>query len=106
MKKLTLFLLLLGLGFIHQVFAQERQIIQGYCKDENGKAIENVSVYAHDSLLVSVTDEQGRFTYSYAKAGEKLRFAHMVFERADLLHHKRQRHQRQELDGQDENQKS
>ena len=80
MKKLTLFLLLLGLGFIHQVFAQERQIIQGYCKDENGKAIENVSVYAHDSLLVSVTDELGRFTYSYAKAGEKLRFAHMVFE--------------------------
>ena len=80
MKKLTLFLLLLGLGFIHQVFAQERQIIQGYCKDENGKAIENVSVYAYDSLLVSVTDEQGRFTYGYAQTGLKLRFAHMVFE--------------------------
>ena len=62
------------------VTAQERQIIQGYCKDENGKAIENVSVYVHDSLLVAVTDEQGRFTYGYAKAGEKLRFAHMVFE--------------------------
>lgn len=64
------------------VTAQERQIIQGYCKDENGKAIENVSVYAHDSLLVSVTDEQGRFTYSLAKAGMRLRFAHMVFEPA------------------------
>ncbi len=62
------------------VTAQERQIIQGYCKDENGKAIENVSVYVHDSLLVSVTDEQGRFTYNLAKAGMKLRFAHMVFE--------------------------
>jgi len=60
--------------------AQERQIIQGYCKDENGNAIENVSVYAHDSLLVSVTDEQGRFTYSFAKAGIKLRFAHMAYE--------------------------
>ena len=80
MKKLTLFLLLFGLGFIHQVTAQERQIIQGYCKDENGKAIENVSVYVHDSLLVSVTDEQGRFTYNLAKAGMKLRFAHMVSE--------------------------
>jgi hypothetical protein len=34
----------------------------------------------HDSLLVSVTDEQGRFTYNLAKAGMKLRFAHMVFE--------------------------
>ncbi len=63
-----------------QMSAQERQIIQGYCKDENGKAIENVSVYAHDSLLVSVTDDQGRFTYGHAKTGEKLRFAHMVFE--------------------------
>ena len=72
--------MLFCLGFIYQIVAQERQIIQGYCKDENGKTIENVSVYAHDSLLVSVTDEQGRFTYSYAKAGEKLRFAHMVFE--------------------------
>ena len=66
--------------FIHQAAAQERQIIQGYCKDENGKPIENVSVYVHDSLLVSVTDEQGRFTYSLAKSGLKLRFAHMVFE--------------------------
>ena len=66
--------------FIHQAIAQERQIIQGYCKDENGKAIENVSVYVHDSLLISVTDEQGRFTYSLAKSGLKLRFAHMVFE--------------------------
>ena len=80
MKKLTLFLLLFGLAFIHQVTAQERQIIQGYCKDENGKAIENVSVYVQDSLLVSVTDEKGRFTYGFAKKGMKLRFAHMVFE--------------------------
>ena len=79
-KKFTLLLLLLGLGFIHQAIAQERQIVQGYCKDENGKAIENVSVYVHDSILVSVTDEQGRFIYSLAKTGQKLRFAHMVFE--------------------------
>ena len=80
MKKLALFLLLFGLGLIHQAMAQERQIVQGYCKDENGKAIENVSVYIHDSLLISITDEQGRFTYSHAEASEKLRFAHMVFE--------------------------
>ena len=81
MKKSTLFLgCFFGMVFIHQAAAQERQIIQGYCKDENGKAIENVSVYVHDSLLVSVTDEQGRFTYSLAKSGLKLRFAHMVFE--------------------------
>ena len=82
MKKPTLLLLYFGLFFISQATAQDRSVIQGYCKDENGKAIENVSVYAHDSLLVSVTDEQGRFTYSLAKAGLKLRFAHMVFEPA------------------------
>ena len=81
MKK-SILLLLFGLVFAFQATAQERKIVQGYCKDENGKAIENVSVYAHDSLLVAVTDEQGRFTYSYAQAGMKLRFAHMVFEPA------------------------
>lgn len=80
MKKYTLLLLLFGLGFIFPATAQERFVVQGYCIDENGKSIENVSVYVHDSMLVSITDEQGRFTYSHAKAGEKLRFAHMVFE--------------------------
>ena len=60
--------------------AQDRKIVQGVCKDENGKAIENVSVYVRDSLLVSVTDEKGRFTYYHAKAGERLRFAHMAFD--------------------------
>ena len=82
MKKSTLLLLLFGLGFIHHTTAQERAIIQGYCKDENGKVIENVSVYAHDSLLIAITDEHGSFTYAHAKSGEKLRFAHMVYEPA------------------------
>ena len=80
MKKIALFLLLFSLVSVFQATAQERAIIQGYCKDENGKPIENVSVYAHDSLLVSITDANGRFTYTHAKAGEILRFAHMVFE--------------------------
>ena len=80
MKTKRVFTLLAFLLMGITITAQERSIVQGYCKDENGKAIENVSVYAHDSLLVSVTDEQGRFTYGHAKAGEKLRFAHMVFE--------------------------
>lgn len=79
MKRFLLLLTLFYLG-IALSMAQEQQIVQGYCKDENGKAIENVSVYIHDSLLISITDEQGRFTYSHAEAGEKLRFAHMVFE--------------------------
>ena len=80
MKMNNAFTLFAFLLLAANIYAQERQIVQGYCKDENGKAIENVSVYVHDSLLVSVTDEQGRFTYGYAQTGLKLRFAHMVFE--------------------------
>ena len=80
MKKETLYALLTLLLLCVQLTAQERKIVQGVCKDENGKAVENVSVYVHDSLLVSVTDEKGRFTYYHAKAGERLRFAHMVFD--------------------------
>ena len=79
-KTALLFLLYFALGFFSLATAQERQIVQGYCKDENGKAIENVSVYAHDSLLIAITDSKGRFTYTHAKAGEILRFAHIVFE--------------------------
>ena len=80
MKNSALLLLLFGLGFIFPTTAQERQIVQGYCKDEHGQPIENVSVYAHDSMLVSVTDKQGHFMDIHAKSGEILRFAHIVFE--------------------------
>ena len=80
MKLTNTFLTLLLALFVGRIVAQERTVVQGICKDENGKAIENVSVYVHDSLLVSVTDEKGHFTYTHAKAGDKLRFAHMVFE--------------------------
>ena len=82
MKTSKAFLTLIFVLFVGQILAQtqERTVVQGYCKDEKGKAIENVSVYVHDSLLVSVTDNKGRFTYTHAKDGDKLRFAHMVFE--------------------------
>ena len=80
MKRNNVIILFAFLLLAANIYAQERQIIQGYCKDENDKPIENVSVYVHDSLLVSITDAQGRFTYGYAKEGMKLRFAHMAFE--------------------------
>jgi hypothetical protein len=82
MKKTTLLLLLLSLGFIIRAIAQERAIVQGICKNEKGKAIENVSVYVHDSQLIAITDEHGCFTFMHAKAGDQLRFAHMVYEPA------------------------
>ena len=81
MKKNTLLLLLFIFGFAIHASAQ-RHFVRGICKDEDGKPIENVSVYIRDSVLISITDDQGRFNYEPAKAGEKLRFAHMVFEPA------------------------
>ena len=80
MKKITLLLMLFSLGLISQAIAQQHTIVQGICVNEKGKAIENVSVYVRDSQLISVTDENGCFTYTYAKAGDQLRFAHMAYE--------------------------
>ena len=82
MKKPILLLLFFGLGFVYKAVAQEHSIVHGICTNEKGKAIENVSVYTHDSLLVAITDENGCFTYMHAKAGDQLRFAHMVYEPA------------------------
>ena len=48
MKKSILFLLLFCFISAVHASAQERQIVQGYCKDENGKPIENVSAYVYD----------------------------------------------------------
>ena len=62
--------------------AQHHPIIQGVCTNEKGKAIENMSVYIHDSQLIAVTDENGCFAYTNAKAGDQLRFAHMAYETA------------------------
>ena len=64
------------------ITAQEHSIVHGICTNEKGKAIENVSVYVRDSQLIAITDENGCFTYMHAKAGDQLRFAHMVYEPA------------------------
>ena len=78
MKKPLIFILLIlaSLG----MKAQNATIIQGVVKNERGRAIENVSVYVHDSVLVSITDEHGNFAYHRATIGDKLRFAHMGYE--------------------------
>jgi len=79
MKRFPLLITFFCLGITLST-AQERGIVQGYCKDENGKPIENVSVYVNDSLLIAITDENGCFTYTHAEAGLRLRFAHMAYE--------------------------
>lgn len=60
--------------------AQEPSFLQGKCINENGRAVENVSVYCHDTLLVSITDENGDFAFENVKPGDKLRFAHLGYE--------------------------
>ena len=75
-----LFILIALLCFFGRLHAQTTSIVQGVCKNEKGQAIENVSVYVHDSILVSITDENGSFAYNRAKAGDKLRFVHLGYE--------------------------
>lgn len=60
--------------------AQNVSVVQGVVKNENKQTVENVSVYVRDSVLVSITDENGSFAYNRAKAGDKLRFVHIGYE--------------------------
>lgn len=60
--------------------AQDRLYLQGICVNEKGRAIENVGVYVSDSLLISITDENGHFALSRPEVGQKIRFAHIVYE--------------------------
>ena len=79
MKKISVLLdLLLVASTV--LMAQNATVIQGVCKNDKGKAVENVSVYVRDSVLVSITDENGCFAYNRAQAGDRLRFVHMAYE--------------------------
>ena len=77
-KHYSLLILLFVAAF--NLMAQNPAFIQGVVKNEKGQPVENVSVYVKDSLLVSITDEQGNFAYHRAVKGDRLRFAHMGYE--------------------------
>jgi hypothetical protein len=80
MKNRSVYIVLAFLYWGIQVIAQERPYLQGVCVNEKGRAIENVSVYLNDSLLVSITDENGQFALSQPMVGQKIRFAHIGYE--------------------------
>ena len=80
MKSLRLYLLLIFLLLTLSMIAQDQLYLQGVCVNEKGHAIENVGVYVNDSLLVSITDENGHFALSRPVVGQKIRFAHIVYE--------------------------
>lgn len=77
-KHYSLLILLFVAAF--NLMAQNPAFIQGVVKNEKGQPVENVSVYVKDTLLVSITDEQGNFAYHRAVKGDRLRFAHMGYE--------------------------
>lgn len=77
-KNLIIFILLIVASI--GLKAQNVSVVQGVVQNEKGKAIENVSVYVHDSILVFISDENGSFAYDRAKIGDKLRFAHVGYE--------------------------
>ncbi len=74
------FLLILLWMLAFTAKAQDRLYLQGVCVNEKGRAIENVGVYVNDTLLVSITDENGHFALPRPSAGQKIRFAHIVYE--------------------------
>ena len=82
MKNSILLFLLFCLGLMCPLKAQERVVVCGYCKNEKGQPVENVSVYRNHNQLVAISDENGRFVCEHAMAGENLRFAHIVYENA------------------------
>lgn len=76
------FLTILILMLVFTANAQDCLYLQGVCVNEKGRAIENVGVYVNDTLLVSITDENGHFALPRPSAGQKIRFAHMGYEPA------------------------
>ncbi len=76
--------ILLALLFLAMaVKAQERPYLQGVCVNEKGRAIQNVGVYVHDTVLMWVTDDNGHIVVARATEGQQLRFAHFVYEARD-----------------------
>lgn len=71
---------LLAVFLLASAYAQSQNFIHGVCLNQDKKPIENVGVYCHDSLLMSITDESGAFLIRSAKAGDTVKFVHLSFE--------------------------
>ena len=73
-------LFLLAVLLLASVYVQSQNFIQGVCLNNDKKPIENVGVYCHDSLLISITDESGAFLLRSVKANDTVKFVHLSFE--------------------------
>jgi hypothetical protein len=61
MKTTRILTLLAMLMMSIQIIAQERTVVQGFCKDENGKAIENVNISIVNTPYGTSTDAKGHY---------------------------------------------
>ena len=73
-------LFLLAVFLLASAYAQSQNFIQGICLNQDKKPIENVGVYCHDSLLISITDGSGAFLLRSVKVGDTVKFVHLSFE--------------------------
>lgn len=73
-------LLLLLLVFTVRSTAQQRSVIHGRCIDLRKQPIQGVNIYSTDSLLLSVSDKNGRFTVNKVKVGDTLCLSHVTYE--------------------------
>ena len=61
MKATRLYTLLAMLMISIQTIGQERTVVQGFCKDENGKAIENVNISIVNTPYGTSSDAKGHY---------------------------------------------
>ena len=61
MRTTRILTLLVFLLMSVQIIAQERTVVQGYCKDENGKAIENVNISIMNTPYGTSSDAKGHY---------------------------------------------
>ena len=61
MKTTRILTLLAMLMMSIQIIAQERTVVQGFCKDENGKAIENVNISIVNTPYGTSTNAKGHY---------------------------------------------
>lgn len=79
-RHLVIWILLCLFEGLPTLNAQNRGVIHGRCIDLKKQPIQGVSVYSTDSLLLSVSDNNGRFTVNKAKVGDTLCLSHLTYE--------------------------
>lgn len=89
MKNNRFYCLLAFLSLVLSATAQQRFVIHGRCIDLKKQPIQGVNIYSEDSLLLSVSDKNGRFTVNKAKEGDTLCLSHLTYQYTRFVLEKR-----------------